>query len=135
MGWNLRLDSASGCCHRVVARLGRVLAAYRRAARLALGRGPCRRRYLRACCFRVFDPATMFQGGIGGGAIGVPLYGMAGGYALSGRGPRWARISCGLLFATMISIWALDCSGLWWAGSGGNRAAWRLGGLCTTGLS
>ena len=42
----------------------------------------------------LLDPATMFQGGIGGGAIGVPLYGMAGGYALSGRGPRLARISC-----------------------------------------
>lgn len=59
----------------------------------------------------LLDPATMFQGGIGGGAIGVPLYGMAGGYALSGRGPRWARISCGLLFATMIPIWALTVPG------------------------
>ena len=39
------------------------------------------------------------------------LYGMAGGYALSGRGPRWARISCGLLFATMIPIWALTVPG------------------------
>ena len=53
------------------------------------------------------DPATMFEGGIGGGAIGVPLYGMAGGYALSGRGPVVARIGCGVLFLTMIPIWAL----------------------------
>ena len=37
--------------------------------------------------------ASMFENGIGGGAIGVPLIGMAGGYALSGRGPLWARIA------------------------------------------
>jgi hypothetical protein len=30
--------------------------------------------------------------GLGGGAVAVPLIGMIGGYALSGRGPRWARI-------------------------------------------
>jgi hypothetical protein len=49
----------------------------------------------------------IFEGGDGGAAIGVPLYGMAGGYAISGRGPRWARIACGLLAATTIPIWAL----------------------------
>lgn len=32
----------------------------------------------------------IFEDGLGGGAIGVPLYAMAGGYAISGRGPRWA---------------------------------------------
>ena len=53
------------------------------------------------------DPASMFEGGIGGGAIGVPLYAMAGGYALSRRGPVAARIACGALFLTMIPIWAL----------------------------
>lgn len=53
------------------------------------------------------DPASMFEGGIGGGAIGVPLYAMAGGFALSRRGPVWARIACGVLFLTMIPIWAL----------------------------
>jgi hypothetical protein len=55
----------------------------------------------------LLDPATMFQGGIGGGAIGVPLFGMAGGYALSGRGPLVARIGCGVVFLTMIPIWSL----------------------------
>ena len=55
----------------------------------------------------LLDPATMFEGGVGGGAIGVPLYGMAGGYAISGRGPVVARIGCGVLFLTMIPIWAL----------------------------
>ena len=53
------------------------------------------------------DPGSMFEGGIGGGAIGVPLYAMAGGFALSRRGPMWARIACGVLFLTMIPIWAL----------------------------
>jgi hypothetical protein len=49
----------------------------------------------------------MFEGGIGGGAIGVPVYGIAGGYALSRRAPVAARIVCGALFLTMIPIWAL----------------------------
>ena len=53
------------------------------------------------------DPGSMFEGGIGGGAIGVPLCAMAGGFALSKRGPVWARIACGVLFLTMIPIWAL----------------------------
>jgi hypothetical protein len=59
----------------------------------------------------LLDPATMFQGGIGGGAIGVPIYGILGGYALSGRGPAWARILCGLVFASMIPIWVLTVPG------------------------
>lgn len=32
---------------------------------------------------------------------------MAGGYAISGRGPGWARLTCGLLAATTVPIWAL----------------------------
>jgi len=32
---------------------------------------------------------------IGGGAIGVTTFGLAGGYALSGRGRRWLRRNCG----------------------------------------
>ncbi|MGI9084109.1 MAG: hypothetical protein ACR2FE_02320 [Aeromicrobium sp.] len=34
--------------------------------------------------------------GIGGGAIGVVLFGLAGGHALSGRGRAWWRRSCGV---------------------------------------
>ena len=49
----------------------------------------------------------IFEDGLGGGAIGVPLYTMAGGYAISGRGPRWGRIACGALALTAIPIWAL----------------------------
>lgn len=49
----------------------------------------------------------IFEDGLGGGAIGVPLYAMAGGYAISDRGPRWGRIACGALALTVIPIWAL----------------------------
>jgi hypothetical protein len=52
-------------------------------------------------------PLGILEDGIGGGAIGVPVYAMAGGYALSGRGPRWARALCGGLTLTAIPIWAL----------------------------
>jgi hypothetical protein len=49
----------------------------------------------------------IFDDGLGGGAIGVPLYAMAGGYAISGRGSRWGRLACGALALTAIPIWAL----------------------------
>ena len=49
----------------------------------------------------------IFEDGLGGGAIGVPLYAMAGGYALAGRGPRWGRLACGALALTAIPIWAM----------------------------
>jgi hypothetical protein len=38
---------------------------------------------------RPLDMLSIFEDGVGGGAIGVRLYGMLGGYAVSGRGPRW----------------------------------------------
>ena len=40
--------------------------------------------------------------GIGGGAIGIVLFGLAGGYALSGRGRAWWRRTCGVLAAAGI---------------------------------
>jgi hypothetical protein len=49
----------------------------------------------------------IFEDGLGGGAIGVPLYAMAGGYAISGRGSRRGRLACGALALTAIPIWAL----------------------------
>ncbi len=49
----------------------------------------------------------LFEDGLGGGAIGIPLYAMAGGYAISGRGPRWGRLAGGLLALTAVPIWAL----------------------------
>jgi hypothetical protein len=56
---------------------------------------------------RPLDMLSIFEDGIGGGAIAVPLFAMAGGYALSGRGPRWARIAGGVLALSPIPIWAL----------------------------
>jgi hypothetical protein len=48
---------------------------------------------------------SLFAQGTGGGAIVVPLIGIAGGYAVSGRGPIWARILCGLLaIACLVAI-------------------------------
>ena len=48
---------------------------------------------------------------LGGGAIGVPLYGMVSGYALSGRGPLWGRVVGGVVGLTSIPIWALTVTG------------------------
>jgi hypothetical protein len=45
------------------------------------------------------DPAifkALITNGEGGGAIGVVLVGLAGGYALSGRGRAWWRRTCGV---------------------------------------
>jgi hypothetical protein len=53
------------------------------------------------------DMLSIFENGIGGAALGVPLFAMAGGYALSGRGPRWGRIVCGILALAVLPIWAL----------------------------
>ncbi len=51
--------------------------------------------------------AALFTTGLGGGAIAVPLIGIVGGYALSGRRPRAARVACGavagLFVAALIS--------------------------------
>jgi hypothetical protein len=60
--------------------------------------------------------------GIGGGAIGVVLFGLAGGYALSGRGRVWWRRTCGafavigVLFMLVLAAdsWPLETPhGLW----------------------
>jgi MFS family permease len=54
----------------------------------------------------VANGQPLLSGGIGGGAIAVPLFGMAGGYALSGRGPRWSRIVLGVVALAPIPAWA-----------------------------
>lgn len=62
----------------------------------------------------VFTPSGMEQllgDGIGGGAIGIVLWGLAGGYALSGRGRLWARLASGLIALTPIPLWALLAAG------------------------
>lgn len=40
--------------------------------------------------------------GLGGGAIGVALVALGGGYALSGRGPRWPRVLSAVLSGALL---------------------------------
>ncbi len=54
----------------------------------------------------LLHPASMFADGIGGGAIGVPLLGMAGAYGLAGR-RTWARLVCGSLFLAGVTLWVV----------------------------
>ena len=65
-----------------------------------MGRGPGGLT-LSPCLFlaALADPAIfklLITQGIGGGAIGVVTFGLAGGYALSGRGRAWWRRTCGV---------------------------------------
>ena len=52
---------------------------------------------------------TILQGGIGGGALALPAFGVAGAYALAGRG-RWARLGCALLALVPVPAWILATS-------------------------
>jgi hypothetical protein len=54
-----------------------------------------------------FDPGSFLEDGIGGGAIGVPVIAMLGGFAISGRGPRSGRILAGLAFTAGFLVWLL----------------------------
>ncbi|MEV0285333.1 MULTISPECIES: hypothetical protein [unclassified Kribbella] len=53
------------------------------------------------------DPLGVLEDGIGGGAIGVPLFGMLGGYAIAGRGRLVWRVIAGVLAFSVVPIWAL----------------------------
>jgi hypothetical protein len=53
---------------------------------------------------------SVFVDGLGGGAIAVPLLGMAGGYALAGRGPRWARWAAGAVALLAVPGWLVLAS-------------------------
>ncbi|TCO16890.1 hypothetical protein EV652_11979 [Kribbella steppae] len=53
------------------------------------------------------DPLGVLESGVGGGAIGVPVYGMLGGYAISGRGRLLPRVIAGAVAMTTVPIWAL----------------------------
>jgi hypothetical protein len=59
---------------------------------------------------RLGDLAGLLEDGFGGGALAVPLFGMAGGYALSGRGPRAARIASGVFALVPIPVWAMTAT-------------------------
>ena len=53
---------------------------------------------------------SVFVDGLGGGALAVPLFGMAGGYALAGRGPRWTRWAAGAFALLPIPAWPVAAS-------------------------
>jgi hypothetical protein len=53
----------------------------------------------------LFRPGSFLAGGIGGGAIGVPVLAMLGGFAISGRGPGWGRALAGVGFAAGFVVW------------------------------
>jgi hypothetical protein len=48
------------------------------------------------------DFLAQLKSGLGTGAIGTALIGMIGGHALSGRGPRWARVAARTIIAALI---------------------------------
>ena len=62
------------------------------------------------------DPGGLFEDGVGGGAIAIPLFAMAGGFALSGRGSRSARLVAGLVALAPIPLWALTATSVGGAG-------------------
>ena len=51
-----------------------------------------------------FDVGEMFEGGTGGGTIGVPAVALAGAYAVAGR-RLWWRAAAGALVLSAIPIW------------------------------
>jgi hypothetical protein len=70
---------------------------------------------------------TLVTTGIGGGAVGVALIGLAGGYALSGAGPRWLRWAAGA-FAALLAVGS--AVGFAFAGGGSTGAPAKVfGGL------
>lgn len=54
-----------------------------------------------------WDLPLLLQDPIGGGAVGVALYGLIGGHALSRRGPLWGRLVSRLFLFSSVPIWAL----------------------------
>ena len=49
------------------------------------------------------DFVAQLRTGLGTGAIGTALIGMLGGYAIAGRGPRWAILLARLLMAALVA--------------------------------
>jgi hypothetical protein len=59
----------------------------------------------------VVSNGSTLQGGVGGGTLGVPAYGVIGACALAGR-RTWVRVPCGLIALSAIPIWALTATGI-----------------------
>lgn len=76
--------------------------------------------------YGIGDLSEFFETGLGGGTIAIPLIGMAGGYALSGRGPIWARAASGVIALVPVPMWALTAETIFGAefALGTPRGAW-----------
>jgi hypothetical protein len=68
--------------------------------------------------FLPFEIDVLLEGGFGGGAIAIPLFGIAGGYALAHGGAVWLRIVCGAIAVSPVVAWALVATAV-----GGSRLA------------
>ncbi|SDT33271.1 hypothetical protein SAMN04488543_3786 [Friedmanniella luteola] len=55
----------------------------------------------------VRDPTAVLAGGIGGGALAVPLLGVVGGVALGARGPRVVRLLAAAVGLAVVPVWVL----------------------------
>jgi hypothetical protein len=55
----------------------------------------------------LFDLDSFLEDGIGGGAIGVPVIAMLGGFAITGNARLWARALAGLGFVAGFTTWLL----------------------------
>jgi hypothetical protein len=53
------------------------------------------------------DFGSVLEDGVGGGAIGVPIIGILGGFAICGRGPVVWRSVSGVVFVAGLAVWAL----------------------------
>jgi hypothetical protein len=62
------------------------------------------------------DLPSLLADGVGGGAIGVPVIGILGGYAVCGRGSPVRRAAAGLVFLAGLAVWALTATAVGGAG-------------------
>jgi hypothetical protein len=58
----------------------------------------------------VWQLPSIAKDGVGGGAIGVPVVGMLGGWAIARRGKRLSRAVAGTLFVAGLLVWAFTAT-------------------------
>jgi hypothetical protein len=58
----------------------------------------------------VWQLPSIAEDGVGGGAIGVPVVGMLGGWAIARRGRRLSRAVAGALFVAGLVVWAFTAT-------------------------
>jgi hypothetical protein len=73
---------------------------------------------------------SIVEDGVGGGAIGVPVVGMLGGWAIARRGKRRSRAVAGALFVAGLVVWAITATAV----GGPTFALYTAHGLWLTSL-